>query len=138
VALAALFTGLSIIGILLVAIAGEQLLNLAFGPEFAGAAGLLMLIAFALAARLFIILPQSVLHADRRYSAFLFREIASVLVCLALLAWLVPSMHLIGAGLAILGTEVFRLAVVAVAVMFVPARKATAGATDSPSEAPVA
>jgi O-antigen/teichoic acid export membrane protein len=133
VALAALFTVISAAGILLASLIGEQLLTVIFGAEFAGAADLLMLVAFTLAAQLLIILPQSIVHADRRYSAFLFREVASVIACLALLAWLVPSLQLIGAGLAILGAAVFRLVVVTVAVTLVPARRAPAGAT-RPSE----
>jgi O-antigen/teichoic acid export membrane protein len=61
--------------------------------------------------------PQSLLHADRRYNLFLVRELVSVVVCVALLIVLVPRLGLMGAGYAILGATIFRLAIMTTAVV---------------------
>lgn len=117
VALLALVGGCSVAGLVFVAVAGEWLLGLLFGAELENAADLLMLIALALAAKLLSVVPQSLLHADRRYTAFLYREIAAVIVCFILLAVLVPPFGLMGAGYAILGSAIFRLVVISFAAV---------------------
>lgn len=137
-ALLALVAGCSVAGILLVAVAGKWILSTVFGPELAQADDLLMVIALALSAKLFSVLPQSLLHADRRYNTFLFREIASVLVCFALLALLVPRMGLIGAGYAILGAAIFRLVVISFAVTLAPKKQSARSADPSTFETTVA
>lgn len=114
-ALLVLVGGCSIAGIIFVALAGEWLLWLVFGPELASASDLLLLIALALSAKLLSVVPQSLLHADRRYTAFLYREVASVVICFILLALLVPPLGLMGAGFAILGSAIFRLVVITLA-----------------------
>ncbi len=122
--LLAMVAGCSFVGITFVTVAGEWLLKTLFGPELASAADLLILIALALSARLFSAIPQSLLHADRRYSAFLWRELATVLLCLALLALFIPDFGLIGAGYAILGCAIFRMITVGLAVAMAPRRRA--------------
>lgn len=129
VAVLAAFVALaSLVLVLGAALAGRWILETLFGPELASADDLLLIIALALSLKLFAILPQSLLHADRRYLTFLLREIAAVLVCFALLALLVPAMGLNGAGYAILGAVLFRL-VAMVAAFLLPGRreKRTAG-----------
>ncbi len=115
-----LTAGASIVGILFVAVAGKWTLGFLFGPDLADASYLLMLIALSLAAKLIGIVPQSLMHAARQYWAFLYREFLSVLICFGLLIWLVPTTGLIGAGYAILGSSVFRLAVIAWAAYLSP------------------
>jgi O-antigen/teichoic acid export membrane protein len=107
----------SIAGIMLVYFAGEWILRTLFGPGFGAAHGLLMLIALAVSAKLLSMVPQSLLHADRRYKFFLIRELATVVVCVALLVLLVAPFGLMGAGYAILGATVFRLAIMTAAVV---------------------
>ena len=58
-ALLALVGSCSVAGLIFVAVAGEWLLRVLFGPELAQASGLLMLIALALSAKLFSAIPQS-------------------------------------------------------------------------------
>lgn len=138
IALFALVALCSLAGIVLVAVSGEWILRTMFGPELARADDLLMLIALALSAQLFSVLPQSLLHADRRYNTFLYRELASVLVCFGLLALFVPPMGLVGAGYAILGAAVFRLAVMALATAFASRRKGSKSASSPALERTVA
>lgn len=88
---------------------GEWTLRTFFGGAFGEGQGLLMLVTLAVCAKLFSMVPQARLHADRRFSVFFFRELATVAVCLILLLILVPQLGLIGAGWAILGASVFRL-----------------------------
>jgi len=99
----------SMTGILLAIFAGEWVLTIVFGREFAAAEGLLVLIAFALSARFYEVIPQSFLHAQRRFKTLLFREIAAVVLCLACLAVCVPQWGLMGAGYAIVAAALFRL-----------------------------
>lgn len=124
-ALLALVASCSIAGILFVAAAGEWILSIIFGPELAQAGGLLLLIAVALAAKLFSILPQSLLHAERRFNSFLVREIVSVAVLFAFLALLVPELGLMGAGYAIVAAAIFRVAAMSVAVALAPRTRPT-------------
>lgn len=107
----------SMAGLLLVYFAGGWILATIFGPQFGKAHGLLMLIALAVSAKLLSMVPQSLLHADRRYNLFLVRELVSVVVCVALLIVLVPRLGLMGAGYAILGATIFRLAIMTTAVV---------------------
>jgi O-antigen/teichoic acid export membrane protein len=116
-ALLILILGCSVSGILLVAIAGRWVLSTFFGPELAGAHDLLLVIAFVLSAQLFNTLFGSLMHADRQYTTFLYREIAAVIVCAFLLAVFVPRLGLTGAVYAILGAVTFRLAVIAIAAI---------------------
>lgn len=102
-------------GVLLAIFAGEWMLTLVFGPKFAAAEGLLVLIALALCARFYGIIPQSLLHAQRRFKTFLFREVAAVILCVAFLVVCVPLWGLIGAGYAILAAAIFRLVIMCVA-----------------------
>jgi O-antigen/teichoic acid export membrane protein len=106
----------SVAGLLLVDVAGTWILGTVFGPEFRNAGDLLMLIALALCARLFSVVPQSLLHAERRFGTFLLRELATAIPMIALLWVLVPRYGLIGAGYAIVGASVSRLAIMTVAV----------------------
>jgi len=100
---------------LLAIFAGKFVLTLVFGPEFAAAESLLVIVAVALCARLFGVIPQSLLHAQRRFKTFLFREIAAVIVCVGFLAICVPLWGLMGAGYAILAAALFRLLIMWVA-----------------------
>lgn len=111
-------TVFSVAGVLLAYSAGEWVLREIFGEEFASAHGLLLLMALAVATKLYAMIPQTILHADRRFNTFLLREVASVLLCVVLLVLLVPAWGLIGAGYAILATQVFRLLVMTVATAF--------------------
>lgn len=132
-ALFALVTGCSVAGVAFVAIAGEWLLKLLFGAALEDAAPLLMLIALALSAKLFAAIPQSLLHAERRYSAFFFRELATVIVCAVMLLAFVPGFGLMGAGYAILGCAVFRL--VAMLMVTSVAKEAARSEAGAPSPA---
>jgi O-antigen/teichoic acid export membrane protein len=106
----------SVAGLLFVDVAGVWILGTIFGPEFRNAGPLLMLIALALCARLFSVVPQSLLHAERRFGTFLLRELATAIPMTALLWALVPRYGLMGAGFAIVGAAVTRLAIMTVAV----------------------
>lgn len=102
-------TILSAAGLLVAIVAGEWVLNLIFGSQFAAAHGLLVLVAVALCAKLYGMIPQSLLHAERRYKAFLIREIAAIAVCAIFLAICVPRWGLMGAGYAIVAAAIARL-----------------------------
>ena len=110
-------------GILLAVFAGEWLLLHIFGPEFGAAKGLLVLVAIALAVRLFGVIPQSLLHSERRFGTFLIREILTGAVCAAMLLVCVPEWGLMGAGYAIVGSSVFRLLSMTFATMLWQRRK---------------
>ena len=107
----------SAIGLFLAIFAGEWVLLLVFGPEFAAAKNLLVLVAVALCARLFGVIPQSLLHAERRFTTFLFRELLTVVVCAAFLAICVPRWGLMGAGYAIVAAAIFRLLIMCFATV---------------------
>jgi len=110
------FVGIcSAIGLALAVIAGKWLLVVVFGPEFAAASGLLILVAVALCIRLFGVIPQSLLHAERRFTTFFVRELVTVIACAALLALFIPRWGLLGAGYAIVGAAAFRLFVMCLA-----------------------
>jgi O-antigen/teichoic acid export membrane protein len=113
-AIRALFAFVSfccVAGLLLAALLGRWVLVHVFGPQFGSAKNLLLLVAVALCATLYGVLPQSLLHAQRRFTTFLFREIVAVLVCVAFLAVCVPRWGLMGAGYAIVAAAVIRLLV---------------------------
>jgi O-antigen/teichoic acid export membrane protein len=112
----------SIAGLLLTDFAGEWILGFVFGPQFVSAQGLLMIIALTICTRLYGVIPQSMLHAERRFKTFLFREIAAVLVCVGLLTYCIPRWGLMGAGYAILAASVFRLVVMIFAIKLAPPR----------------
>lgn len=99
----------SVLGLVVASVASEWVLITVFGQEFAAAEGLIVLVAVALCARLFAIVPQSILHAERRYKDFLWREIAAVSVCVIFLAICVPIWGLMGAGYAIVAAAIARL-----------------------------
>ncbi|MER8576097.1 hypothetical protein NKH19_28595 [Mesorhizobium sp. M1338] len=100
--------------------AGEQILANLFGVEFTRANDLLMLIALAISVKVFAMLPQSLMHSDRRFKAYFRYQAASLALCIVLLAILVPLWGLLGAGSAILATAVFRMCVLTVAVAIWP------------------
>ena len=101
--------GLSVLGVAVVAIFGKTALALGFGPAFAAGAPTLVLIALALSTKLFGIVPQALIHADRRFGLFLIYEALSLALGFTLLVVLVPDYGLIGAGLSILIVAVARL-----------------------------
>lgn len=105
----------SVLGLLLVHYAGGAILAFLFGPEFRSMDDLLMLIALAVSAKLFSALPQSLMHADRRFGAYFWYQAASLGFCVALLAVLVPLWGLMGAGYAVVAVALFRLAVLTTA-----------------------
>ena len=102
-------TALSLAGLTLVYLGGEWLLVAGFGPEFGGAAPLLMLMALALCTKLYGIVPQVVLHSDRRFFLYMIYQAVSVVLTFSLLVILVPLYGLTGAGTTILAVAVFRL-----------------------------
>lgn len=99
----------SVAGMALVTAAGEPVLALAFGPEFAAGRTLLILMAVALCARAFAVVPQGIIQADRRFGLYLVYQAASLAVMVALLPFLVPAYGLEGAGLALVAVSLFRL-----------------------------
>ncbi len=113
------------VGLLVVALFGEALLGLLFGPEFRAAAPLLMLIGLAVCAKLLGVVPQCLIYADRRFVAVFWYQAASLVVCVALLALWLPRWGLIGAGAAVLGVALFRLAVLSASAL----RRRTAAPT---------
>lgn len=102
-------TVLSVAGVAMVYLVGEGVLTKGFGSAFATGVPLLMLIAFALMTKLFGIVPQALIHADRRFGLFLIYEASSLALGFALLMLLVPDMGINGAGISILVVAVFRL-----------------------------
>ena len=102
-------TAASALGLLLASVAGEWVLIHIFGREFGPAKGLLVLVAIAMSAKLYGVIPQSLLHAERRFGTFLVRELVTVGACAAFLAVFVPLWGLMGAGYAIVATGIFRL-----------------------------
>lgn len=118
-------------GLLLAIFAGEWVLVHIFGAEFGAAKGLLVLVAIALSARLFGVIPQSLLHSERRFGTFLMRELMTVGVCLAALAICVPLWGLMGAGYAIVASSVFRLLIMCFATAIWQRRPRAAPATSA-------
>jgi O-antigen/teichoic acid export membrane protein len=114
-ALVIFVTVCSAAGLLATDVAGKWFLVHVFGRQFGAASDLLMLIAVALCVSLYGVIPQSLIHADRRFTTFLLREIIAVLVCVAFLAVFVPHWGLIGAGYAILATGIVRLLIMCIA-----------------------
>jgi O-antigen/teichoic acid export membrane protein len=112
-----LATACSVASMLLVYFTGEWILRTGFGPEFASGHALLVLTALVVCLRLFSIVPQTLLHVDRRFNAFLLRELIALPVCAGLLALLVPRFGLTGAGFAILGAAVCRLLLMTAAIL---------------------
>ena len=112
-------TAASVIGVAFTYFAGEWVLATVFGGEFASAHALLMLVTIAVCAKLYGTIPQSLMHAERRYTTLLLRELVTVAVCVALLAYCVPRWGLIGAGYAIAATALIRLAILCLATLIV-------------------
>ncbi|WP_310467433.1 lipopolysaccharide biosynthesis protein [Sphingomonas sp.] len=108
----------SVAGLGLAYFAGEWILRTFFGAAFGAAHELLVLVMVAVSAKLFSMVPHSQLHAERRFNFLLVRELATVIVCALLLAILVPRAGLLGAGYAIVGASLFRLAVMTAASLF--------------------
>lgn len=99
-------SGLAAAGVAAVlALAGEAILTLLFGPQAAAAAPLLAAAgAGASVAAGGFPLPPALLSLGREGAVFA-TAAASAAVFAALLAWLVPAMGLLGAGLALLGWQ---------------------------------
>ena len=116
-ALVAFVTVCSVAGVLSAALAGKWFLVHMFGPQFGAADNLLLLIAVALSISLYGVIPQSLIHADRRFTTFLFREVATVIICAALLAVFVPRWGLMGAGYSIVAAAFIRLVIMCLATM---------------------
>jgi len=100
---------ISLLGVILVYLLGEPALVAIFGAPFGAGFPLLMLISFALVTKLFGIVPQALIHADRRFKLFLTYELLSLGLGLVLLTQLVPRFGINGAGLSVLIVAVFRL-----------------------------
>lgn len=107
----------SVAGVAFTLLFGPRLLQILFGSQFLNAQPLLVFVALALAVKLFSLIPQSLLHADRRFKSMLVRELAAVAVCFVLLLWLVPWLGLIGAGIAIFGTTLARFVIMMAATV---------------------
>lgn len=123
-----LAAGASFAAVVFVHFLGEEILGRVFGPDFRQAKDVLLLITLAVCMKFFATIPQSLMHADRRFTAYFWYQAASLLVCLVLLMLLVPPLGLVGAGYAVLAVAVFRLLVLLVAT-FHPARKSGTEAT---------
>lgn len=97
---------------------GAQVLVILFGPDFRAAHDVLVLVAIAVCFKFFSAIPQSLMHADRRFVTYFWFQAASVAVCLILALILIPEFGLIGAGLTAVAVAAFRLAVLVVATLF--------------------
>lgn len=109
-------TVLSALGLLVVQLFGSQILHILFGPEFATADGLLVLVAMALTAKLFSVVPQCMMHADRRFSSLMVQQIIILLLSFVVLAIFVPHHGYIGAGFAVLMVSLLRLLLLVIAI----------------------
>ena len=109
--------GLSISGVFVAYLLGETLLVKGFGQAFGAGATLLTLVAFSLTTKLLGIVPQALIHAERKFGLFLIYEALSLLIGFVLLTVLVPIMGLNGAGVSILFVAVFRLVFLSIAAI---------------------
>jgi O-antigen/teichoic acid export membrane protein len=99
--LCCLFTGVAAINVVLSLLVGTQVLTLLFNDNFADLGGVLALMALATAVSQMAGLVESSLIAARVTAVQVPMHVITVLSCLVLCQWLVPSTQLYGAVLAV-------------------------------------
>ena len=88
---------------------GEPLLTILFGPAFAGANSLLLVVTLAITVRIVAVLPQTLLVAERRLMLYLAFQVTSLALAILVSIFFIERWGLIGAGYVLLFTAAFRL-----------------------------
>jgi O-antigen/teichoic acid export membrane protein len=94
--------GLSGLITLLIAVAGEPLLILIFGPDFAGAQSLLLMMSLATTIMVMTFAVDPMIYAFRRPGKLVITSIVATVLFILVLVWRLPIDGLIGAGFAYL------------------------------------
>ncbi|SOH95438.1 Membrane protein involved in the export of O-antigen and teichoic acid [Monaibacterium marinum] len=100
----------SAVGMGLAYLIGKPFLNIAFGPEYVQAYGLLMWISAAIALRLISAVIQAALIAQRNFRIFRVVQTASLLTTIPFTVIGIHYFGLNGAGMAMVATTLFRTA----------------------------
>lgn len=88
---------------------GAEILAMLFGPPFARAENLFLLVAVSVTIAMLATLPRTLLVADGRFTSVFWFQVAALFVAVALSLTLVPSYGLVGAGFVLVAVALFRL-----------------------------
>ncbi len=100
----------SVGGIAVVVLAGEPILRIAFGAETADQGrALLLIMSLALVARVYSVVPQGIIQADRRFWTYFTLQATSLVLMAAILPVAIGARALDGAGMAMLIVAGYRL-----------------------------